>query len=133
MKLDIDTIIRNDPGSIIIVAGDHGPYLTKNCRSLGGGNFNITEISRLDIQDRYGTFLAIKWPTDDFSIYDDITVLQDIFPAIFAYLFRDDKLLDAKADSRLFRNKDVISGASVLDGIIYGGINDGEPLFVDKR
>jgi hypothetical protein len=131
MKRDIDALIQNDPGAIIIVAGDHGPYLTKNCTSTEL-DYDISEITRLDVQDRFGTFLAIKWPTEGFAKYDDITVLQDLFPAIFAYLFKDDKLLEAKVDPETIDNK-VISGASVKNGIIHGGINDGEPLFLGAR
>jgi hypothetical protein len=128
MKQDLETIIQNDPGAMIIVAGDHGPYLTKNC--FGTGNdYNISEISRLDILDRYGTFLAIKWPTEDFSQYDNITVLQDIFPAIFAYLFKDATLLEARVEPNTL-DLWTASGAQVKNGIIYGGINDGEPLFI---
>ena len=138
MKQDVETIIQNDPGAIIIVAGDHGPYLTKNCAETAH-HYDISEISRLDIQDRFGTFLAIKWPTEDFSEYDDITVIQDIFPAIFAYLFEDNQFLEAKVEARTLGAlpSDIggrpISGASVKDGIIYGGINDGEPLFVNPK
>jgi uncharacterized membrane protein len=128
MKQDLETIIQNDPGAIIIVAGDHGPYLTKNCVATES-DYDISEISRLDILDRYGTFLAIKWPTQDFSQYDNITVLQDIFPAIFAYLFKDATLLAAKVEPDTLETG-AISGAQVKNGIIYGGINDGEPLFI---
>jgi len=131
MKLDIETITQKDPGAIIIVAGDHGPRLTKDCWETGV-NYDVSEISRLDIQDRFGTFLAIKWPTADFSKYDDITVLQDLFPAIFAYLFEDAKILEAKVASTTLHDS-TISGASVKNGIIYRGINDGEPLFIDQR
>jgi len=128
MKQDIDLITQQDPGAIVIVAGDHGPYLTKNCNEILD-HYDISEISRLDVQDRYGTFLAIKWPTGKFAAYDDITVLQDIFPAIFAYLFEDETILEAKVQSATVGSKDV-SGASVVNGIIQGGINDGEPLFI---
>jgi len=128
MKQDVETLIQSDPDSIIIVAGDHGPYLTKNCVGTGR-DYDISEISRLDIQDRYGTFLAIRWPTDDFSAYDDITVLQDLFPAILAYLFNDAELLRAKVEPETLDTWG-ISRASVQNGIIYGGINDGEPLFL---
>ena len=106
MKQDIETITQNDPGAIVVVAGDHGPYLTKNCTTILAGHYDISEISRLDIQDRFGTFLAIRWPTEDFSEYDDITVLQDIFPAIFAYLFKDDGFLEAKVDSTTHSDED---------------------------
>jgi hypothetical protein len=128
MKLDVETIIENDPGAIIIVAGDHGPYLTKNCSNTAK-DYHISEISRLDIQDRFGTFLAIRWPTEEFAQYDDITVLQDLFPAVFAYLFGDPTFLEAKiVPHTLERHK--ISRAQVRNGIIHGGINAGEHLFL---
>jgi len=128
MKQDLETITKNDPKAIVIVAGDHGPYLTKNC--IGTQNaYDVSEISRLDIQDRFGTFLAIRWPGKDFEEYDDITVLQDLFPAVFSYLFRDQKLLEAKVEPTTI-DPDRVSGASVENGIIYGGINNGESLFV---
>ena len=130
MQQDIKTIIENDPESIIIVAGDHGPYLTKNCLGLEG--YDISEISRLDIQDRFGTFLAIRWPTDNFAKFDDITVLQDIFPAVFAYLLNDQRILESKIESSILEIG-TISGASVQNGIIFGGINDGEPLFIADK
>ena len=125
---DIAAIIRADPVSLIIVAGDHGPYLTKNCIGTGG-DYDLSEIARLDIQDRFGTFLAIRWPDENYTDYDEITVLQDIFPAIFAYLFRDRDLLAAKIPPRTL-SPETISGAEVRDGVIHGGINDGEPLFL---
>ena len=62
--------------------------------------------------------------------YDDITVLQDLFPAIFAYLFEDEKILEAKVAPRTIENETII-GAAVNNGIIIGGINDGEPLFLE--
>ena len=128
MKQDVELLTRKDPEAIIIVAGDHGPYLTKNC-SETSGHYDISEISRQDVQDRLGTFLAIRWPDEEFSKYDDITVLQDIFPAIFAYLFRDEKFLEGKIGS-LTLSTQAASGATVKNGIINGGINDGEPLFI---
>jgi hypothetical protein len=128
MRQDVEMIIQNDPAAIIIVAADHGPYLTKNCTSTERG-YDISEITRLDIQDRFGTFLAVKWPTEEYARYDEITVLQDIFPAIFAYLFQDRQYLEAKVETRTL-DKWRISGAAVNDGIICGGINDGEPLFL---
>jgi hypothetical protein len=127
MRQDVEMIIENDPDAVVIVAGDHGPYLTKNCIETSD-SYDISEISRLDIQDRFGTFLAIRWPTEDFDEYDDITVLQDVFPAIFAYLFQDPRLLEAKVESATFY-KNAISGAAVVDGVIEGGIHSGEPLF----
>ena len=131
MRQDLQIIIKNDPEAIIIVAGDHGPYLTKNCTSTSGV-YDISKISRSDIQDRYASFLAIRWPTKDFAKYDDITVLQDLFPAVFAYLYKDTSILESKVDPVTI-TPDSISGASVKNGIIYGGINDGEPLFLSGK
>lgn len=129
MKLDIETITQNDPDAIVVVAGDHGPHLTR-CAATTRPN-DISEVSRFHIQDNLGAFLAIRWPTEDFSEYDDITVLQDVFPAIFAYLFQDDRLLEAKVEPMTLDNAG-ISGAWVENGIIHVGINDGEPLFIGQ-
>ncbi|MBN2678210.1 MAG: hypothetical protein JXR32_09125 [Anaerolineaceae bacterium] len=128
MRQDIQTIISNDPGAIVIVAGDHGPYLTKNCDILSG-HYETSEISRLDIQDRFGTFLAIRWPTEEYDMYDEITVLQDIFPAIFAYLYGDAGILESKIEPVITYSY-IISAASVNNGVIVGGIDNGEPLFL---
>lgn len=132
MKQDIKTIIENDPDAIVIVAGDHGPYLTQNCTSTTKGSIDISEISRLDIQDRFGTFLAIRWASQDFTKYDDITVLQDLFPAIFAYLYKDEIILESSIEPHTISDFR-ISGASVNNGIINGGINNGEPLFLSGK
>ena len=134
MQKDIAAVAKFDPEAIVIVAGDHGPYLTKNCfsNSTLDGGYDISEISRLDIQDRFGTFLAIKWPTEEYVKYDDITVLQDLFPAIFAYLYNDSGFLELKVDPEIINAK-VISGALLKNGIISGGINDGEPLYLSNN
>ena len=133
MTQDLEMIIENDQDAIIVVAGDHGPYLTKNC-TYTSFDYDISEISRLDIQDRYGTFLAIRWPAQGFENYDDVVVLQDIFPVIFAYIYQNPILLEAKVETVTLDNYDQFfptSGATVIDGIISGGINSGEHLFME--
>ena len=133
MKQDVNMIVGNDPSAIVVVAGDHGPHLTKNCFDTTDV-YDISEISRLDIQDRYGAFLAIRWPTGDFVRYDDITVLQDLFPAVFAYLYKDATILDSKIEPIIpVQPYSSISGATVDHGIIRGGIDDGEPLYVSGQ
>jgi len=131
MRQDLALIMENDPGAIVIVAGDHGPYLTKNCY-ITGDEYDISEITRLDIQNRNGTFLAIKWPSSNFEEYDEITVLQDLFPAIFAYIFEDQGLLGSKIEP-ITDNEMRISGVEVSDGTIVGGFNDGEALFIAEE
>jgi hypothetical protein len=132
MRQDVELIIENDPKAIVIVAGDHGPSLTKNCIPQTEDDYEISEISRLDIQDRFGTFLAIRWPSSNFEEYDDITVLQDLFPTIFAYIFEDPGLLESKIEP-LIIDRTIISGAAVSDGVIEGGIHNGEALFTESR
>ncbi|KKW06198.1 MAG: hypothetical protein UY40_C0002G0048 [candidate division CPR1 bacterium GW2011_GWC1_49_13] len=132
MRGDLKTLIKSDPSAIIIVASDHGPYLTKNCTGTGSNYpnpYDISEISRIDIQDRFGTFLAIRWPDGGYEEFDEITVLQDLFPAIFSYLFKDQTFLGAKVEP-VTVDLDRISGASVFNGLIRGGIDNGEPLFL---
>ncbi len=131
MKENLTAILRDDPEAIIIVAGDHGPYLTKNCKNTGGV-YQASDITRQDIQDRYGTFLAIKWPTDKGNKYDDIVVIQDVFPAIFATIFDDARYLNAKIKPKTMRTQ-IVSGVSVRKGIIHGGPNDNEPLFLSPK
>ena len=94
MREDIDAIMRADRDAIIIVNGDHGPYLTGDCLWLD--DYAPDQINRLMLQDRHGTFLAIKWPDDQYTEYDQITILQDIFPAVLAYLFEDPTILGSK-------------------------------------
>ncbi len=131
MKQDLELINRRNPDAIIVVAGDHGPYLTKNCNETGD-HYDVSEISRDDIQDRLGTFLAIKWPAGSGSVYDDISILQDVFPAIFATLFQDKELLESRINP-VSISRNALSGAYVENGIIHGGVNDGEPLFLNPK
>lgn len=128
MRRDIEMVLENDPGAIVIIAGDHGPYLTKNCIGTDDA-YDISEITRLDIQDRLGAFLAVRWPSEDFEEYDDITVLQDLFPAVFAYLFADPGILESRVEPAILDTK-AISGVNVIDGVIVGGMHDGQALFV---
>lgn len=133
MRQDVSQIAAIDPSAIVIVAGDHGPYLTKNCTTTTG-YYDSTEISRLDIQDRYSTFLAVRWPTEEFNQYDEIDVLQDLFPSIFAYMYDDSTILDAKIEPVIpSDHTNHISGASVKNGIIFGGVNNGESLFLHEK
>jgi len=127
MKQDVEIITKNDPEALIIIAGDHGPYLTKNCYHTQG-RYSKTDITREDIQDRIATFLAVKWPTNDYYDYDEFHILQDIFPVVLSYLYEDEQILEAKLEPELIDTFS-ISGVKVIDGIIYGGKNDGEFLF----
>lgn len=132
MLLDLDVLVGIHPEAIIIIAGDHGPWLSKNCSATALGGYDSSEINRQDIQDRFGTFLAIRWPSANYKEFDAIETLQDVFPAIFAYLFNDPGMLNARIRPETLE-PDWISGTRVIDGIIQGGVNDGEPLFLDGQ
>jgi hypothetical protein len=129
---DVNLLVKNYPNAIIILAGDHGPFLTKNSFGLhcSQNKYNANDVDRYDIQDRYGAFLAIRWPEKDYATKHDIKILQDIFPAVFAYLFDDDSLFDkTRIRPRATQRPQNICGVSVRDGIIVGGKDDGKPLF----
>lgn len=127
MKVDIDNIRLANKDAIIIIAGDHGPYLTKN--GIGLGSYDLSEIDRLDIQDRLGTFLAISWPDSVNVRQYDIKTLQDVFPAVLSYMYDDPKLFDKLHMKRESLSISVVGGARIKDGIILGGANNEEPLF----
>lgn len=127
MRQDVQMITEYDPQAIIIIAGDHGPYLTKNCVTLAE-DYDQSEIDRLDIQDRYGTFLAIRWPTEEYMEYDQIEILQDVFPTVFSYLYQDPEFLKLKLEPITIR-PGTVSDVIVDHGMIIGGIDDGEALF----
>ena len=131
MKEDIETIQKNNPNAIIIINGDHGPYLTGTCTILS----QKEKVSRLDIQDRFGTFLAIKWPKYINPIDDEIKIIQDLFPSIIATLADKNKILEEIKISRKTAHgeRGRTAGAYIDNGVIIGGINDGEPLFLGKQ
>ena len=133
MKNDVSNILNNDPDSIIVLLSDHGPYLTKNCRTLE--NYNVSAIDRHDIQDRYGTFLSIYWPNDVSDVENNIVITQDIFPAILSRITNNKNLFkELKIESKIF-DENVnwnIKGINVYDGIIRGGKDNDKPLFDEK-
>lgn len=131
MKNNISSIRENDSEAIIVILGDHGPYLTKN--GIGLQDYEIDEIDRIDIQDRFGTFLAISWPDNDFVDQLDINLIQDVLPAIISYIYQDASLYDKLAMQRKIFNPSIIGGVDIVDGKLYGGQFNGDPLFDVKR
>lgn len=130
MIRDIETIESNDRNAIIIIAGDHGPYLTKNCFNLRDA-YSIDEVNRHDLQDRFGAFLAIRLPKNDKIPERNIKVLQDVFPEVLNYLTASDDFSKLKVEP--ITVQDSASGVYVENGIIRGGVNDGEPLYIGEH
>ena len=114
----------------MIINGDHGPYLTKNCTQLLDREYDQQDVTRLDIQDRFGAFLAIRWPEDAHVSKDNIAILQDIFPAVLTYLYSDAEFQRLRRPQKLAEGQDrTIAGVSIRSGRIVGGAYDGQLLF----
>lgn len=129
MQNDVMNILKNDQNAIIVLLGDHGPYLTKNCKELR--DVDVSTIDQYDIQDRYGAFLSIYWPKDISHKNYNIEVTQDIFPAVFSNITNNKNLFDELKVDRRFSDRfnNVLGGVNVNKGIIAGGKDSGKPLF----
>ena len=128
MREDVKSIKESMEKSIIILISDHGPFLTKNCTSLD--NYPPNEINRLDIQDRHGTFVAIRTP-DLKEINFDKRILQNLFIYIHSYLNNDLSILNEE-NSENINNYYFPTSINVIDNQIIGGIDDGQVLFKDR-
>lgn len=126
MRADLEAVFLARRDAIVIIAGDHGPYQTKNCRGLSA--FNQEEITRYDIQDRYGSFLAIKWPETVYNSYE-IRTLQDVFPAVLSTLFNEPRMWEQGRTGSSTVGNAAGQGIYVENGIVHGGANDGDRLF----
>jgi len=70
MIADVEMALANNPNAIIILAGDHGPALTGDVFQIS--DFKSQEnVGRLNILDRYGILLAIRWP-QEFNVHEDM-------------------------------------------------------------
>ncbi len=124
MIADIEQILASGRESIIIVNGDHGPSLTGNCMALKGTE--AMEVTRLDLQDRFGTFLAIRWPDTLAHDVRELIVLQDLFPVVF-------ENLAANRPTSLYRLNSTTDAWNkqnyIKKGQIVYGKDAGHPLF----
>jgi hypothetical protein len=133
MREDIEMILRERPGAIVIVNGDHGPYLTQNCTMMRPEDYEQSAVTRLDIQDRFGAFLAIRWPKNQPGPAVAIEILQDIFPAVMADLYgapQFDELRVRQVLTPVQRMR--IAGLDIQEGKIVGGAHHGQALFEDE-
>ena len=125
---DIETILNAEREAIIIVAGDHGPYLTGDCLYMA--RRDPAELSSIHLGDRYGTRLAIRWPDPAPPAHDRITVLQDVFFAVAAYMVDDQRVWLDRISTRTIGYGGIPSGA-VADGIVRIGKDKGRHLLVE--
>jgi YidC/Oxa1 family membrane protein insertase len=87
MKEDIANILKTNPNSIIITAGDHGPYLLGDCYIMK--EFLPNQIKGEHLIDRFGVHIAIRWPDKNFEVFDDFEYLQGVFSSVLSYLSED--------------------------------------------
>ncbi|MDH3640139.1 MAG: sulfatase-like hydrolase/transferase, partial [Gammaproteobacteria bacterium] len=65
LKDMISAILAKDPDAVVMLAGDHGPFIANRCHPL-------KHIERLaDYRDRVGAFLAVRWPSSYTGRFDE--------------------------------------------------------------
>ncbi|MDA3853925.1 MAG: hypothetical protein PF444_06765, partial [Bacteroidales bacterium] len=132
MTEDINSILANDNDAIIIIAGDHGAYLEGDCNYLE--NYKKSAVHSAELADRFGLFLAIRYPNNNYIKYDqDINILQDVFFSILADLFEDKDLLEYKLDAETYKVNEFIPQGAIKNGIINYGPDMGKPLYWDMK
>lgn len=129
MKNDIGDLEDVFNKSFIIIAGDHGPYLTKNCTSLK--QYESKDITRLDVQDRYGTFLAIRSP-DGISLNFEKKILQNVLLYVSEKLYKNDVDLNKYINEEFINNSELPLEINIFNNLIQGGIDNNQPLFFDR-
>tara|TARA_B100001564_G_scaffold1791_1_gene1593 strand:- start:11370 stop:13256 length:1887 start_codon:yes stop_codon:yes gene_type:complete len=133
MKNDISLLENNLEKTIIIIMGDHGPYLSKNCSGLE--KYDINKINRLDIQDRHGTFLAIRYPEKiKNENYNQLMILQNTLIEVATFLLGRPDLYNQYAlpNDTPIDTTHLPQEINVLNNIIYGGIDNQKELFFDN-
>lgn len=125
MREDIEAILKKNKDAVIIIAGDHGPHLTGDCFTLAG--YNEDEVTSVHLVDRYGMLLAIRWPDQGYKEYDNITVLQDVFFSVFAYLTRDQSIFNHQLVGKTYPYGSIPEGA-IIGGKVMWGKDKGRKL-----
>lgn len=120
LKEDLETIERNDPNAIVIVMGDHGPYLTGDCLMLE--KYDPEEVTELMLRDRFGTIMAIRWPdTTRAKKYDkELLINQNVFPILFSYLYDSPIPLALKVPAKVtLKNRTIENGRFLPLGVSF--------------
>jgi hypothetical protein len=126
MRGDIETILGNGREAIIIVAGDHGPYLTGDCLLMSGSA--PEDLSAIHLYDRYGAKLLIRWPAPVPPALDRIEVLQDLIFGVAAYLLDDEEVWRYRLPRETVGTGNIPFRA-IKNGIVAIGPDRGKPLY----
>ena len=77
----IDEIIRKDSNAVILLSGDHGPYIANRCER----DFDIN--TPAEYRDRVGVLTAIRWPSGYDGRFDErIRTNVNLFRYVLASL-----------------------------------------------
>jgi hypothetical protein len=126
---DVETILSTRRDAIIIVAGDHGPYLTGDCRYMS--RISADDLTADHLADRYGAKLAIRWPDGPPGVDAPISVIQDVLFAVTAYLLDDERVWQYRLPNETLGYGGIPNGA-LKDGMVMVGRDKGRPLFEPK-
>ena len=80
----VDNIIRLDPRAVVVISGDHGPFIRNKCR-------RYVDLNSLgEYRDRVGVVTAIRWPDDYDGRYDqNIMTNVNLFRYLLASMVDD--------------------------------------------
>ena len=77
----VTDIISRDPEAVVVIAGDHGPFIFRQCSR----NTDLNQLA--DYRDRAGVMTAIRWPKEYDGKYDNqISTSINLFKYILASL-----------------------------------------------
>lgn len=124
MEEDISQIIQNDPGAIVITAGDHGVYFTGDCFKLS--SYSADEITAENLIDQFNVHLAIKWPNDADVEKLDFFHLQGSLVSVMGYMTNNFEILKYEKKIPICLKKTTCFHP---DGFVRGGVDDGKELF----
>ncbi|WP_028388003.1 sulfatase-like hydrolase/transferase [Legionella fairfieldensis] len=90
INLVIDRIQTIDKNAIILIAGDHGPYIFNKCTREGIHK-------KEEVAERQGAFLSIYWGDDYKGQYDaQIKSSHNLFRYLLAWLAKDEIFLSGR-------------------------------------
>ena len=118
LKDTINEIIGNDPAAVIVLAGDHGPWIKNSCETVADLH------SVTDYRDRVSALLAIRWPQGYAGKYDSsIKTPINVFRYLLAELATaDEPLLATRQPEDVF-----IQGTNGIAQILADGEVIGPP------
>ncbi len=124
MRGDVAAATDSGRTSIIVIHGDHGPFLRGDCAARLAGDPG--GVHAADMRDAFGAFLAIRWPEDHEQ--SGLKIVQDTFPAVFSHIFDDPEVMEHRLPP-VVPELSLLRGVGIDDGLITAGPDEGKLLF----